>query len=55
MAQLKKGMSESEVKKIIGDPINVTVADAATVWEYQFKGTTNFMESKLIGWQEPKQ
>lgn len=53
--QLKKGMSESDVEKLLGSPTRVDAFGAFTMWKYGIRGEVHFDgESRTVtGWHEP--
>jgi hypothetical protein len=53
--QLKKGMTESEVEKLLGSPTRVQAFGSFTLWQYGGRGEVQFDgESRTVtGWHEP--
>lgn len=51
--QLKKNMSEEQVKALIGDPAKVDGGTFA-FWHYRSGGTVTFYNDRLDSWTEPR-
>ncbi|MBN1892334.1 MAG: outer membrane protein assembly factor BamE [Clostridiales bacterium] len=56
--KLKRGMSEDEVRDILGEPSRVTVLGRTTVWYYEGStivgGDVTFSDDNLSSWSEPR-
>ena len=52
--KLTKGMSSSDVQKILGEPRRVD-GGTVTFWHYQNGGEIIFYEGKVDRWSEPRQ
>ena len=51
---LKRGMTERDVRSILGEPQKVDSFRSFSVWSYPRGGTTRFdSEERLDGWTEP--
>lgn len=52
---LKRGMTQSDVRSILGEPSNVRSNVAFTMWEYPAGGSVQFdsESERLEGWSEP--
>ena len=50
--QLRRGMDEAQVRRILGEPERVS-GGAFTVWYYS-PGQVTFLEDKLDSWEEPR-
>jgi hypothetical protein len=51
---LKRGMTESDVRSILGEPNKVKAFGSFTVWEYPAGGRAQFgSNERLEGWGEP--
>jgi outer membrane murein-binding lipoprotein Lpp len=56
--RLRRGMTEDQVRAILGEPENVLVVSSRTVWSWGEtpKGASlYFDDDKLAGWSEPSQ
>jgi hypothetical protein len=53
--QLKQGMSEGEVEKLLGSPTNVSATSRSKTWRYLDRGfgEVDFLDGVLRGWREP--
>lgn len=51
--QLKRGMSESQVRSILGEPGKIDGGTFA-FWRYKNGGTVTFYQDKLDSWSEPR-
>jgi hypothetical protein len=51
--QLKRGMSESQVRSILGEPGKID-GGAFAFWRYKNGGTVTFYQDKLDSWSEPR-
>ena len=52
--RLTKQMSASQVKSLLGEPKNVTVANDKVTWLYAGKGSVTFVNDRLTAWNEPQ-
>ena len=51
--KLKRGMSEREVRKLLGEPLRID-GGPVTYWRYSAGAEVYFMSSGLAGWTEPR-
>lgn len=51
---LKKGMSQNEVRSVLGEPEKVRASGPITVWNYSNRGVIDFYDERLDGWTEPR-
>lgn len=53
--QLRRGMSFSDVKQLLGEPRQVRVSGSATYWYYPniLGASVTFYENRVDGWEEP--
>lgn len=53
---LRRGMTESDVRSILGEPNKVDVNVAFTLWDYPGGGSAQFgsRDGRLQGWSEPR-
>ena len=53
---LRRGMTESDVRSILGEPNKVDVNVAFTLWDYPGGGSAQFesRDGRLQGWREPR-
>jgi hypothetical protein len=51
--QLSKGLPPENVKKILGEPMQVN-GGTITFWVYPNRGGVTFYEGKLDSWKEPR-
>jgi len=51
---LVTGMSEAEVKSILGEPKKVISGGPVAGWSYEDHGSVEFFEGKLHSWSEPR-
>jgi hypothetical protein len=52
---LRRGMTESEVRSLLGEPSKVNAFGSLTVWEYPGEGRAQLgRDGKLEGWGEPR-
>jgi polyhydroxyalkanoate synthesis regulator phasin len=50
--KLEKGMSEEEVKKILGEPSRIKSIPSVEMWNYG-SGDVEFSDGEVRGWSEP--
>jgi hypothetical protein len=52
--QLRQGMSERDVERLLGSPAKVIVSQFTTYWYYNYPrgGEVKFNFGKIVGWQE---
>jgi len=51
---LVTGMSEAQVKSILGEPKKVISGGPVAGWSYEDHGSVEFYEGKLHSWSEPR-
>ncbi len=53
--QLRKGMSEDDVRRLLGEPKRIEAGSLLNFWRYANFGSVHFSESgKVEGWDEPR-
>ena len=51
--QLKKSMSEEQVRVLLGEPVKID-GGAFAFWQYRNGGTVTFYDDKVYSWEEPR-
>ena len=51
---LKKGMSQDEVRTVLGEPATVRASGPIVEWIYVNRGNVTFYQERLDGWMEPR-
>ncbi len=51
--QLKKSMSEEQVRALLGEPLKID-GGAFAFWQYRNGGTVTFYDDKVYSWEEPR-
>lgn len=54
---LERGMSQSEVRSILGEPLSINVSGPLTYWYYSKQSSHSnltFYNDQLSGWEEPE-
>jgi len=51
---VKKGMSQDEVRSVLGEPAIVRASGPFIKWSYSNRGSVDFYEERLDGWSEPR-
>lgn len=51
---LRRGMTESDVRSILGEPQRVDASSSLTLWAYPRGGSADFLGGRLNGWREPR-
>lgn len=53
---LKRGMKDSDVRSILGEPHKVDTFSTFSIWHYPGGGSANFggRDGRLDGWSEPR-
>jgi hypothetical protein len=51
---MKKGMSQDEVRSVLGEPAIVRASGPFIKWSYSNRGSVDFYEERLDGWSEPR-
>ena len=51
---LRRGMTESDVRSILGEPQKVVASGSLTLWYYPGGGSADFDDGRLRGWNEPR-
>jgi outer membrane murein-binding lipoprotein Lpp len=51
--KLEKGISQADVRGILGEPVKVQANTAFTYWDYPNRGTVTFHQGRLNAWTEP--
>ncbi|MBN1524317.1 MAG: hypothetical protein JW904_07545 [Spirochaetales bacterium] len=55
--KLKRGMTEDEVRRLLGEPDRIIASGAMTIWyfgEPAWASMVNFVDNKVNGWTEPR-
>ncbi len=51
---IKKGMTQDEIRNLLGDPENIRTSSNFTWWKYPKNGDVRFYDEKTDGWTEPR-
>jgi hypothetical protein len=51
---VKKGMSQDEVRSVLGEPATVRASGPIIEWIYSNRGNVTFYQERLDGWMEPR-